>query len=167
MLTHARPSQPSSAAAAQGETPVARSPTGCKALEPQLGKLGWWWNQASEQTFTLTDMQGDTGVNFVASCLSFSEGRKNQGLLMIGKASAASLGPATDVYAPPLISPTDGVSLKMIEDLKAMIDNISQEVALLKEKQALQTGKGLAEEDTAFALRVELLIKQLQSLHVF
>ncbi|GAB0184300.1 tetranectin isoform X1 [Grus americana] len=33
----------------------------------------------------------------------------------------------------------DGVSLKMIEDLKAMIDNISQEVALLKEKQALQT----------------------------
>ncbi|KFU86990.1 Tetranectin, partial [Chaetura pelagica] len=36
-------------------------------------------------------------------------------------------------------SPTDGVSLKMIEDLKAMIDNISQEVALLKEKQALQT----------------------------
>lgn len=32
----------------------------------------------------------------------------------------------------------------MIEDLKAMIDNISQEVALLKEKQALQTGKGLA-----------------------
>ncbi|XP_064025973.1 tetranectin isoform X2 [Pogoniulus pusillus] len=27
----------------------------------------------------------------------------------------------------------------MIEDLKAMIDNISQEVALLKEKQALQT----------------------------
>ncbi|NXS57861.1 TETN protein, partial [Brachypteracias leptosomus] len=31
------------------------------------------------------------------------------------------------------------VSLKMIEDLKAMIDNISQEVALLKEKQALQT----------------------------
>lgn len=86
---------------------------------------------------------------------------------MIGTASAASLGPATNVYAPPLISPTDGVSLKMIEDLKAMIDNISQEVALLKEKQALQTGKGLAEEDTAFALRVELLIKQLQSLHVF
>ncbi|RMC05329.1 hypothetical protein DUI87_18518 [Hirundo rustica rustica] len=35
--------------------------------------------------------------------------------------------------------PGDVVSLKMIEDLKAMIDNISQEVALLKEKQALQT----------------------------
>lgn len=48
-------------------------------------------------------------------------------------------------------SPTDGVSLKMIEDLKAMIDNISQEVALLKEKQALQTGKGLLEEGMAFA----------------
>uniref|UniRef100_A0A8C4VRD5 C-type lectin domain family 3 member B n=1 Tax=Gopherus evgoodei TaxID=1825980 RepID=A0A8C4VRD5_9SAUR len=32
-----------------------------------------------------------------------------------------------------------GVSLKMIEELKAQIDNISQEVALLKEKQALQT----------------------------
>ena len=41
----------------------------------------------------------------------------------------------------PCFFPTDGVSLKMIEDLKAMIDNISQEVALLKEKQALQTGK--------------------------
>ncbi|XP_010565253.1 PREDICTED: tetranectin isoform X1 [Haliaeetus leucocephalus] len=85
------------------------------------------------------DVQGDTGVDFVASCLSFSEGRKKQGLLMIGTASAASLGPATVVYALPLISATDGVSLKMIEDLKAMIDNISQEVALLKEKQALQT----------------------------
>ncbi|XP_038247142.1 tetranectin [Dermochelys coriacea] len=36
-------------------------------------------------------------------------------------------------------SKKDGVSLKMIEDLKALIDNISQEVALLKEKQALQT----------------------------
>ncbi|XP_074842193.1 tetranectin [Carettochelys insculpta] len=33
----------------------------------------------------------------------------------------------------------DGVSLKMIEDLKVLIDNLSQEVALLKEKQALQT----------------------------
>ncbi|KFP13358.1 Tetranectin, partial [Egretta garzetta] len=39
----------------------------------------------------------------------------------------------------PVASKKDGVSLKMIEDLKAMIDNISQEVALLKEKQALQT----------------------------
>lgn len=58
-----------------------------------------------------------------------------------------------NIYVPPLISPPDGVSLKMIEDLKAMIDNISQEVALLKEKQALQTGKGLAEEGMAFALR--------------
>lgn len=51
----------------------------------------------------------------------------------------------------------------MIEDLKAMIDNISQEVALLKEKQALQTGKGLAGEGAAFALREELLAKQLPS----
>lgn len=68
-------------------------------------------------------------------------------------------------YAPPLVSPTDGVSLKMIEDLKAMIDNISQEVALLKEKQALQTGKGLAKGSIAFALREELLIKRLQLLH--
>lgn len=42
----------------------------------------------------------------------------------------------------------------MIEDLKAMIDNISQEVALLKEKQALQTGKGLLEEGLAFSYRV-------------
>ncbi|XP_019364435.1 PREDICTED: tetranectin [Gavialis gangeticus] len=33
----------------------------------------------------------------------------------------------------------DGVTLKMIEDLRALIDNLSQEVALLKEKQALQT----------------------------
>ncbi|XP_054847398.1 tetranectin [Eublepharis macularius] len=33
----------------------------------------------------------------------------------------------------------DVVSLKMIEDLKEQLDNISQEVALLKEKQALQT----------------------------
>jgi len=71
------------------------------------------------------------------------------------------------LYAPPLISPTDGVSLKMIEDLKAVIDNISQEVALLKEKQALQTGKGLAGEGMAFSLRQELLIKQLQVLHSF
>ncbi|XP_032638376.1 tetranectin [Chelonoidis abingdonii] len=39
----------------------------------------------------------------------------------------------------PTSSKKDGVSLKMIEDLKAQIDNISQEVALLKEKQALQT----------------------------
>ncbi|XP_024071720.1 tetranectin [Terrapene carolina triunguis] len=39
----------------------------------------------------------------------------------------------------PASSKKDGVSLKMIEDLKALIDNISQEVALLKEKQALQT----------------------------
>ncbi|XP_039377234.1 tetranectin [Mauremys reevesii] len=39
----------------------------------------------------------------------------------------------------PTSSKKDGVSLKMIEDLKALIDNISQEVALLKEKQALQT----------------------------
>ncbi|XP_040402599.1 tetranectin [Cygnus olor] len=39
----------------------------------------------------------------------------------------------------PAAAKKDGVSLKMIEDLKAMIDNISQEVALLKEKQALQT----------------------------
>ena len=86
---------------------------------------------------------------------------------MIRTALAASPGDATNVYAPPLISPTDGVSLKMIEDLKAMIDNISQEVALLKEKQALQTGKELAEEDIAFSLREELLIKRLQLLHAF
>ncbi|XP_062980338.1 tetranectin [Elgaria multicarinata webbii] len=33
----------------------------------------------------------------------------------------------------------DVVSLKMIEDLKEQLDNISQEVVLLKEKQALQT----------------------------
>ncbi|XP_003228303.3 tetranectin [Anolis carolinensis] len=33
----------------------------------------------------------------------------------------------------------DAVSLKMVEDLKEQLDNISQEVALLKEKQALQT----------------------------
>ncbi|XP_014816040.1 PREDICTED: tetranectin-like isoform X2 [Calidris pugnax] len=65
----------------------------------------------------------------------------------------------------PAASKKDGVNLKMIEDLKAMIDNISQEVALLKEKQALQTGKGLAEEGMAFALREELLIKRLQLLH--
>lgn len=76
---------------------------------------------------------------------------EKQGVLMIGMTSAASLGDAVDVYAPPLVSPTDGVNLKMIEDLKAMIDNISQEVALLKEKQALQTGKGLAKEGMACA----------------
>lgn len=80
---------------------------------------------------------------------------------MIGTALAASLGDTANVYAPPFVPPTDGVSLKMIEDLKAMIDNISQEVALLKEKQALQTGKGLAKEGMAFALREELLMKRL------
>lgn len=47
-----------------------------------------------------------------------------------------------------MLPPTDGVSLQMIEDLKAMIDNISQEVALLKEKQALQTGKALTAVST-------------------
>lgn len=84
---------------------------------------------------------------------------------MIGTASAASPGDAADVYALPLFSPADGVSLKMIEDLKAMIDNISQEVALLKEKQALQTGKGLTKGGMAFALREELLIKWLRLPH--
>lgn len=54
----------------------------------------------------------------------------------------------------------------MIEDLKAMIDNISQEVALLKEKQALQTGKGLLEEGMAFAQREEVLLKWLSLFHV-
>lgn len=93
--------------------------------------------------------------------------QENGGVLIIGTASAASLGDAVDVHAPPLISPTDGVSLKMIEDLKAMIDNISQEVALLKEKQALQTGKRLLEEGTAFTLREELLVKLLPLLHAF
>lgn len=93
--------------------------------------------------------------------------QENGGFLIIGTASAASLGDAVDVHAPPLISPTDGVSLKMIEDLKAMIDNISQEVALLKEKQALQTGKGLLEEGTAFTLIEELLVKLLPLLHAF
>ncbi|XP_067417707.1 tetranectin [Emydura macquarii macquarii] len=39
----------------------------------------------------------------------------------------------------PTSSKKDVVSLKMIEDLKAMIETLSQEVALLKEKQALQT----------------------------
>lgn len=41
------------------------------------------------------------------------------------------------------ICPPDIVSLKMIEDLKEQLENISQEVALLKEKQALQTGTRL------------------------
>ncbi|OXB83258.1 UNVERIFIED_CONTAM: hypothetical protein H355_002010 [Colinus virginianus] len=64
----------------------------------------------------------------------------NRGLSMIGTVPTASFGAVVDVYALSGFLQTDGVNLKMIEDLKAMIDNISQEVALLKEKQALQTG---------------------------
>lgn len=56
-LVRATP-QPSTAAAAQGDT-TPRSSTGCKALKPKLGKLGCWWNQASEQTLALMDVQGD------------------------------------------------------------------------------------------------------------
>ncbi|OXB65960.1 hypothetical protein ASZ78_002708 [Callipepla squamata] len=63
----------------------------------------------------------------------------NRGLSMIGTVPTASFGAVVDVYALSGFLRTDGVNLKMIEDLKAMIDNISQEVALLKEKQALQT----------------------------
>lgn len=33
------------------------------------------------------------------------------------------------------------VSPKMLEDLKTQLDSLAQEVALLKEQQALQTGK--------------------------
>uniref|UniRef100_A0A8D0L7I7 C-type lectin domain family 3 member B n=1 Tax=Sphenodon punctatus TaxID=8508 RepID=A0A8D0L7I7_SPHPU len=39
----------------------------------------------------------------------------------------------------PEITKKDGGVLKVIENLKAQLENISQEVALLKEKQALQT----------------------------
>uniref|UniRef100_A0A8C8S562 C-type lectin domain family 3 member B n=1 Tax=Pelusios castaneus TaxID=367368 RepID=A0A8C8S562_9SAUR len=39
----------------------------------------------------------------------------------------------------PASAKKDVVSIKMIEDLKAMIETISNEVTLLKEKQALQT----------------------------
>lgn len=109
------------------------------------------------------DVLGDTGADFVDSfCLSFSEGKET-----FDDRNRFGCLPwdATNICALSLISPTDGVSLKMIEDLKAMIDNISQEVALLKEKQALQTGKGLAEEHMTFTLRKELLIKRLQLIH--
>ncbi|XP_068008913.1 tetranectin [Melanerpes formicivorus] len=57
-------------------------------------------------------------------------------LLSLAHISSQQNGKAKQKPAAPK---KDGVSLKMIEDLKAMIDNISQEVALLKEKQALQT----------------------------
>ncbi|XP_006116479.1 tetranectin [Pelodiscus sinensis] len=51
----------------------------------------------------------------------------------------ATIQQAPTLKQRPVSTKKDGVSLKMIEDLKALIDNISQEVALLKEKQALQT----------------------------
>lgn len=60
---------------------------------------------------------------------------------------------------------TDGVTLKMIEDLRALIDNLSQEVALLKEKQALQTGKRLMDEGTVIAVRLVLFIMRTISLY--
>lgn len=107
----------------------------------------------------------DTGADFVGSfCLSFSEGKETWHFDDRNRFGCLPWD-ATNICALSLIPPADGVSLKMIEDLKAMIDNISQEVALLKEKQALQTGKGLAEEHMAFVLREELLIKWLQLLH--
>lgn len=66
---HACDPNPSIAAAAQGETAAPQSPMGCKALKPKLGKLGCWWNQASEQTLTLMDVQGD-GRQLCRSLLS-------------------------------------------------------------------------------------------------
>lgn len=112
------------------------------------------------------DVQGDTGADFVDSfCLSFSEGKETWSFDDRNRFGCLPWD-AANIAALSLISSTDGVSLKMIEDLKAMIDNISQEVALLKEKQALQTGKGLAEEHMTFTLREELLIKQLQLIHM-
>lgn len=112
------------------------------------------------------DVQGDTGADFVDSfCLSFSEGKETWSFDDRNRFGCLPWD-AANICALSLISSTDGVSLKMIEDLKAMIDNISQEVALLKEKQALQTGKGLAEEHMTFTLREELLIKQLQLIHM-
>lgn len=35
----------------------------------------------------------------------------------------------------------DAVSPKMLEELKTQLDSLAQEVALLKEQQALQTGE--------------------------
>lgn len=105
------------------------------------------------QALALMDVQADTGADFMDSfCLSFSEGKETWSFDDRNRFCCLHWD-ATNICALSLTSPTDGVSLKMIEDLKAMIDNISQEVALLKEKQALQTGKGFAEEHITFTLR--------------
>lgn len=40
-----------------------------------------------------------------------------------------------------IVSILDVVSPKMFEELKSQLDNLAQEVALLKEQQALQTGE--------------------------
>lgn len=40
-----------------------------------------------------------------------------------------------------IVSILDAVTVKMFEDLKNQMDNLAQEVALLKEQQALQTGE--------------------------
>lgn len=44
-------------------------------------------------------------------------------------------------FSLPRASVLDLVSPKMFEELKSRVDALAQEVALLKEKQALQTGK--------------------------
>lgn len=112
------------------------------------------------------DVQGETGADFVHSFCLFSSEGKETWIFDDRNRFGCLPWDTTNICALSLISPTDGVSLKMIEDLKAMIDNISQEVALLKEKQALQTGKGFVEEHTTFTLREELLVKWLQLLHM-
>lgn len=53
-----------------------------------------------------------------------------------GKGASAYLG-----FSLPHASVLDLVSPKMFEELKNRLDVLAQEVALLKEKQALQTGK--------------------------
>lgn len=40
-----------------------------------------------------------------------------------------------------IVSILDAVTAKMFEELKNQVDNLAQEVALLKEQQALQTGE--------------------------
>lgn len=55
---HVCDSHPITAAAAQEQTATPRSPTGCKTLKPKLGILGCWWDQASEHTLALMDVQG-------------------------------------------------------------------------------------------------------------
>lgn len=54
----------------------------------------------------------------------------------MGKGAPAYLG-----FSLPHASVLDLVSPKMFEELKNRLDVLTQEVALLKEKQALQTGK--------------------------